>query len=141
MSKIPSPHFQMEIWAIAFFNFLFDKFWNNIYLTYTKFWIRGFSLQFFLFHPKDSRTLFEILIFFVKLWLIVSQSELSRTDFPKFENVAQVCSPSILNYVAQVFPKCSPSILMEKCDDAICPVLSILFYMIQPISVGFLSLS
>ena len=49
MSKIPSPHFQMESWArclgghyfsfrrkfcVVFFNFLLGKFWNSIYLTY-----------------------------------------------------------------------------------------------------------
>ena len=50
MSKIPSPHFQT---SYCFFNFLFDKFWNSIYLTYTKVWIRGFGWQFFYFFiPK-----------------------------------------------------------------------------------------
>ena len=35
--------------SYCFFNFLFDKFWNSIYLTYTKVWARGFGLQFFCF--------------------------------------------------------------------------------------------
>ena len=47
----------------------------------------------FFFLPKVSCTLFKILLlfflFFVKLWLILSKSELSRTELPK-------CSPSIL---------------------------------------------
>ena len=55
-------------------------------------------------------------IFFVKLWLILSQLELSRTELPK----------------------CTPNILMEKCDHTIYPVLSILFYMTRPIRLGFL---
>ena len=54
--------------------------------------------------------------FFVKLWLILSQLELSRTELPK----------------------CTPNILMENCDHTICPALSILFYMTQPIRLGFL---
>ena len=54
--------------------------------------------------------------FFVKLWLILSQLELSRTELPK----------------------CTPNILMENCDHTICPVLSILFYMTRPIRLGFL---
>ena len=54
--------------------------------------------------------------FFVKLWLILSQLELSRTELPK----------------------CTPNILMENCDHTICPVLSILLYMTQLIRCGFL---
>ena len=54
--------------------------------------------------------------FFVKLGLILSQLELSRTELPK----------------------CTPNILMENCDHTICPVLSILFYMTQLIRFGFL---
>ena len=55
--------------------------------------------------------------FFVKLWLIIlSQLELSRTELTKG----------------------TPNILMENCDHTICPVLSILFYMTQPIRLGFL---
>ena len=35
MSKVTSPHFQMEIWAIFFSSIVFfDKFWNSIYLTH-----------------------------------------------------------------------------------------------------------
>ena len=55
--------------------------------------------------------------FFVKLWLIIlSQLELSRTELTKG----------------------TPNILMENCDHTICPVLSIPFYMTQPIRLGFL---
>ena len=48
MSKIPSPHFQMEMWAIGFFNFLFDKTWSRIYLTYL------FLLNYDLFWPSQN---------------------------------------------------------------------------------------
>ena len=61
-------------------------------------------MQFFFFFSKWV-ALFQIMIFFAKLWLILSQLELSRTKLPK----------------------CTPSILMENCDHTICPVLSILF--------------
>ena len=55
--------------------------------------------------------------FFVKLWLIIlSQLELSRTELRKG----------------------TPNILMENCDHTICPVLSILFFMTQPLRLGFL---
>ena len=55
--------------------------------------------------------------FFVKLWLSLSQVELLRAELPK-------CTPNCTT--------------LENCDDTICPVLSILFYMTQPI---WLSLS
>ena len=70
---------------------------------YTKVWIREFGLQFF--YPKESCTLFQILIFFTDLLLILSQLKLSRTELQK----------------------CTRGILMEDCDHTICPVLSILF--------------
>ena len=54
--------------------------------------------------------------FFVTLWLILSELELSRTELP--------------NYI--------PNILMENCDHTICPVLSILFCMTRPIRFCFL---
>ena len=54
--------------------------------------------------------------FFVKVWLILSQLDLSGKELPK----------------------CTPNILMENCDHTICPVVSILFYMTQPIKLGFL---
>ena len=57
--------------------------------------------------------------FFVKLWLILSQLELSRTELPK----------------------CTPNILMENCDYTICPVLSILFIWPRLGSLKSLSLS
>ena len=110
MSKIPSRHFQTEVWAIVFFNFFFDKFWDSIYLTYTKVWVRGFGLQFFFFFSsqRELHSVWNVdfLNFFVKLWLILSQSELSSTELPK----------------------CSPIILIENCDHTIRPVLSILLY-------------
>ena len=34
-------------------------------------------------------------------------------------------------------PKCTPSILMENCNHVTCPVLSILFYIPQPIRLFF----
>ena len=49
--------------------------------------------------------------FFVKLWLILSQLELSRTELPKF----------------------TLNILTKNCYHTICLILSILFYMTQPI--------
>ena len=55
--------------------------------------------------------------FFVKLWLSLSQVEFLRAELPK-------CTPNCTT--------------LENCDDTICPVLSILFYMTQPI---WLSLS
>ena len=61
---------------------------------------------YYFFHLKVSCTLFQILIFFAKLRLILSQLELLRKELPE----------------------CTPSILMENCDHTICPVLSILFY-------------
>ena len=54
--------------------------------------------------------------FFAKLWLL-SQLELSMTELPKST------------------PNCTT---MEDCDHNICLVLSILFYMTQPIQLGFL---
>ena len=54
--------------------------------------------------------------FFVKLWLIWSQLVLSRTELPK-------CTPNCTT--------------MENCGHTICPVLSILFYMTQPIRLSF----
>ena len=68
MSKIPSPHFPTEIWAIVFsisslINFEIVYIWP----IWAKVWTRGFGLQFFFlflfffFHPQQSCTLFEIL--------------------------------------------------------------------------------
>ena len=54
--------------------------------------------------------------FFAKLWLL-PELELSRTELPK------------------CIPNCTT---MENCDHNICPVLSILFYMTQPIRLAFL---
>ena len=46
--------FQFLLWSILEY-YIFD--------LYTKVWIREFDLQFLFFHPKESCTLFEILIF------------------------------------------------------------------------------
>ena len=54
--------------------------------------------------------------FFVKLWFILSQLKLSSTELPK----------------------CTLNILIGNCDHTICPVLSNLFYMTQPIRLGLL---
>ena len=79
--------------------------------------MREIDLQlFFFFYLKVSCTLFQILIFFAKLRLVLSQFELSRTELPK----------------------CTPSILMESCDHTVCPVLSVLFYLTQHVRLGFL---
>ena len=96
MSKIPSLHFQIEIWAIVFsisslINFEIVYIWpipkfGEEDLVYN-------SFLYFFFHPKESCTLFEILIFllFVKLSLVLSQSELSRTELPKCSHSAERC--------------------------------------------------
>ena len=110
------PHYQIGSWAIVFLSsFMINFRIGNIWLIYQSLDKRIWFLILF-FHLKVSCTLFQILIFFAKLWLILSQLELSRTELPK----------------------CTPSILMENCDHTICPVLSILFYMTQPIRLGFL---
>ena len=62
------------------FNFVFDEFWNSIYLKHVQLTI----VLFFLL--KQSCSLLQILIFFVKLWLILSQLELSTRDLPKCKN-------------------------------------------------------
>ena len=41
------------------------------------------------------------------------------------------------SYQGHNFQKFTPNILMENCDHTICPVLSILFSMAQPIRLGF----
>ena len=55
-------------------------------------------------------------IFFVKLWLILSQLELSRTELPKYT------------------PNC---ITMENCDHTNCPVLPVLFYRASQYGLAF----
>ena len=62
-----------------------------------------FTILFFFI--SKSCTLFQILIFFAKLWLILTQFKLWRRELPK----------------------CAPSVLLENCDHTICPDLSILF--------------
>ena len=104
----------------------------GFWYTCVKWW---YPLQFFSFFQKCNFSGFSKLInkwqkkilrcappssymfhYFVKLWLILSILELSRTELPK----------------------CTPNILMGNCDHTTCPILSILFYMIQPIKIGFL---
>ena len=64
MSKIPSPHFQMEGWAIVFsisslINFGIVYIWPIYQSLDKRIW---FTIRFF-FHPKEGCTLFEILFF------------------------------------------------------------------------------
>ena len=118
MSKIPSPHFQMEIWAIAFsVSFMINfgiVYISPIYQSLNKrIW---FTILFFI--SKRVVLCFRYWIFFAKLWLIWSQLKLSRAELPKS----------------------SPSILMENCDHTICPVLSILFYVTKSVRLGFLKI-
>ena len=74
---LSSREFQLESWAgeviffsfqrkfyIVFSNFLFDKFLNNIYLSYVpKFVFKRIWLKILYFHLKESCTLLQILIF------------------------------------------------------------------------------
>ena len=115
MSKIPSPHFQMESWAIVFsisslINFGIVYIWP-IHQSLEK------SVRFTISFFSSQRELHSVrnIDFFVKLWLILSQLELSRIDLPK----------------------CAPNMLMQNCGHTTCPVLSILFYITQPIRLGF----
>ena len=83
MSKIPTPHFQIDSWAIvSLISFLINVeivYVGPIYLSLDKrIW---FTTLFFHFFFSQN--------FFVKLWLILSQLELSRTKFTK-------CTLSIL---------------------------------------------
>ena len=108
------PHYQTGRWAIVFpssfmINFIIVNIWP-IYQSLDK--RNWFTILFF--HLKVGCTLFQKLIFFAKLWLILSQVELSRTELPK----------------------CTPSILIENCDPTICPVLSIL-YLTQRVSLPY----
>ena len=65
MSKIPFPHFQMESWAVVFsisslINFEMVYIWPIYQSLDKRIW---FTIVFFFFDPKESCTLFEILIF------------------------------------------------------------------------------
>ena len=96
MSEIPCSHFQMENWAIFFVNFLYNKIWNIMYLTFIpKFGIEDsvnnsfFCFLFFFFHPKESRTLFEILIFLLNYELFCpswSYKDTITKMYPKYFN-------------------------------------------------------
>ena len=110
------PHYQIGRWATVFpssfmINFRIVNIWPIYQSLDKRIW---FTVLFY--HLKVGCTLFQILIFFAKLWLILSQLELSRTKLPK----------------------CTPIILMENCDHTICHVSSILFYMTQRVRLGFL---
>ena len=66
MSKIPSPHFQMESWAIVFSIFSLINFgivynWPIYQSLDKRIW--WFPIT-FLFYPKECCTLFKIFIFF-----------------------------------------------------------------------------
>ena len=109
------PHYQIGSWAIVFpssfmINFRVVYIWPIYQSLDKRIW---FIVLFF--HLK-SEHLFKYWFFFTKLWLILAQLELSRTKLPKY----------------------TLSILMENCDHTICPVLSILFDMIQRVRLGFL---
>ena len=90
----------------------------GIFDLYIKVWISEFDLHLLLLFFSSQSELYSVpdIDFFAKLRLILSQLELLRKELPE----------------------CTPSILMENCDHTICPVLSILFYMTQPIRLGFL---
>ena len=65
MSKIPSPHFQRESWAIVFSISSFTNFRIvYIWITYQSLDKRILFTILFFFHPKESCAVFEILIFF-----------------------------------------------------------------------------
>ena len=101
------PHYQVWSSAIVFPS----SFMRNFRTVFT--WPIYQNLDqriwftFFFFISKRVALCSKHCLFFVTLWLILSQLELSRTELPKF----------------------TPSILMENCDHTICPVLWILFYM------------
>ena len=103
MSKISSSHFQMESWAIIFpisflVNFRSLYIWPIYQKLDNRIWFTIFLSQ------RELHSVSNINFkYFAKLWLILSQLELSRTELPK----------------------CTRSILME--NYTICPVLSILF--------------
>ena len=103
MSKISSSHFQMESWAIIFpisflVNFRSLYIWPIYQKLDNRIWFTIFLSQ------RELHSVSNINFkYFAKLWLILSQLELSRTELPK----------------------CTWSILME--NHIICPVLSILF--------------
>ena len=111
------PHYQIgSWWAIVFpssfmINFRIGYIWSTYQSLDKRIW---FTIAFS--HSIETYTLFQILIFFAYLWLILSQLELSRTELPK----------------------CLLSILMENCGHNICPVLSILFCMTWRVRLGFL---
>ena len=108
MSKIPSLHFQIEIWAIVFsisalINFKIVYIWP----IWPKVWTRRFGLQFFCFvFFSSTRELhsawdFEYwkFLFFVKLWLILSQLELPRTEVQKCSHSVKRCISALSFFI------------------------------------------
>ena len=84
MSKTPSPHFQMESWAIVFSISVLIIFGIvYIWLIYQSL-DRRIWFKIFVFHFKKSFTLFQVLIYFVTLWLVLPQLKLSSTELPKY---------------------------------------------------------
>ena len=84
MSKTPSPHFQMESWAIVFSISVLIIFGIvYIWLIYQSL-DRRIWFTIFVFHFKKSFTLFQVLIYFVTLWLVLPQLKLSSTELPKY---------------------------------------------------------
>ena len=109
------PHYQIGSWAIVFLssfiiNFRIVYIWPIYQSLGKRIW---FMVLFFHLKQEHSSKYW---FFFAKLWLILAQLELARTEPPK----------------------CTPSVLMENCDNTICPVLSILFYMTQHVRLSFL---
>ena len=84
MSKTTSPHFQMESWAIVFSISVLIIFGIvYIWLIYQSL-DRRIWFTIFVFHFKKSFTLFQVLIYFVTLWLVLPQLKLSSTELPKY---------------------------------------------------------
>ena len=90
---------------------------TNFWIVYIPLIYQGLDKRIFFSSQKELHSVWNIdFFFFVKLWLILSQLELSSTELPKL----------------------SLTILMKNCDHVICPVLSILFHITQLIRLGFL---
>ena len=107
--------YQIKKWSIVFASsFMISFSIVNIWPIYQSLDKRTWFFFFFFFIPKWV-PLCSKFWFFAKLWLILSQLELSKTELPK----------------------CTPRILMENYDHITCPVLLILFYMTQRVMLGF----
>ena len=162
MSKIPSPHFQMEHWAIivsskfwnfcggnqkggnmifesnlggnpggnygyCFFSFIFDKFWNSIYLTY----IPKFGWEDLVY------ILFSLLFFSFFFFFFSSQRKLhSVPDIDFFLlNYNLFCPNRIIKYrITKIYPKSFNGKLWPYHLSSFINF----FCMTQPIRLGFL---